>query len=121
MENRLHNTVQQAAGLAAILISCLVLLACPTGVKISDLQQNPGKYAGKEVSISGTVTESFGLMGNGAYQLNDGSGSIWVISEGYGVPGKGAKVGVTGTVTEGASFGGRSLGTALRQTQRTKS
>ena len=112
---------QRAVGMGAILIVILLLAGCPSQVRISDLQHNPAKYAGKEVAVSGTVTQSFGLMGNGAYQLDDGSGTIWVLSQGYGIPGKGAKVGVTGTVTEGASFGGKSLGTALRQTQRTKS
>jgi hypothetical protein len=105
-----------------VLVAALLLLtACPPQVKVSDIQANPGKYAGKEVAVSGTVTESFGLMGNGAYQIDDGSGKIWVLSQGFGVPGKGARVGVTGTLTQGATFGTRSLGTAIRQTKVAKS
>lgn len=107
--------------LIALLAAVLLLTACPPGVKISDLQNNPGKYSGKEVAVHGTVTESFGLMGNGAYQVDDGTGRIWVLSQGYGIPAKGARVGVTGTLTQGATFGTRSLGMALRQTKAAKS
>jgi hypothetical protein len=104
-----------SAGFAVILV--LVLTACH--VKIQDLERNPGKFQGKEVTVSGNVTDSFGLLGNGAYQVNDGTGSIWIISEGMGVPSRGAHVSVTGTVIQGASVGGRALGMALRQTRHT--
>src|SRR5262245_50350593 len=86
-------------------------------VRIADLQRDPGKYTNKEVTIAGRVTDSFGLLGKGAYQVDDGSGTMWVISD-YGVPGNGSKVAVTGTLFQGASFGGRSFGLALRQTKR---
>jgi hypothetical protein len=113
--------MNRVVGIGAVLFTVLLLTACPPHVKVSDLQHNPGKYGGKEVAVSGTVTESYGLLGNGAYQVDDGSGKIWVLSEGYGIPGKGARVGVTGTLMEGAAFGGKSLGMAIRQTHRTKS
>ncbi len=111
---RLRNTV-----LIATVLAAMVLLAgCPTGVHVRDLNNNPGRYFGKEVGIRGTVVSSFGLLGNGAYEVDDGTGTIWVLSEGYGVPGKGARVGVAGTMIQGASFGGRSLGNAIRETRR---
>src|SRR5690348_17314300 len=100
------------------LVSLALLTACPPRTKISDLERNPGKYQGRDVTVAGEVTESFGLLGNGAYQLNDGTGSVWIISEGFGVPGKGARVSATGTLIQGASFGGRSFATAIRQNHR---
>jgi hypothetical protein len=87
-------------------------------VKISDLARDPGKYSNRDVTVAGRVSQSFGVMGNGAYQIDDGTGTIWIISEGYGVPGNGAKVSATGRLMSGATFGGRSLGMALRQTKR---
>jgi len=93
------------------------IFAC-THVRISDLQRDPGKYSNKEITVAGQVTEAFGVMGNGAYQLNDGSGTIWIISEGYGVPTNGAKVAITGRLFQGASFGGRAFGLALKQSRR---
>ena|SRR5690348_9821792 len=98
--------------------SLALLTACPPRTKISDLERNPGKYQGRDVTVVGEVTESFGLLGNGAYQLNDGTGSVWVISQGFGVPGKGARISATGTLIQGASFGGRSFATAIRQNHR---
>jgi hypothetical protein len=87
-------------------------------VRISDLSRDPGKYYNKDVTVAGRVSQSFGLMGNGAYQIDDGSGTIWIISEGFGVPGNGAKVSATGRLISSGTFGGRSLGLALRQTKR---
>ena len=96
----------------------VILTACPQHVSIGDLNSNPARYAGKEVSVAGKVTSSFGLLGAGAFQVDDGTGKIWVLSENYGVPSKGVKVGVTGRVTEGATVAGRSFAVALRQTQK---
>src|SRR5207237_7383255 len=73
-----------------------------------------GRVAGKEFTIAGLVTNSFGLLGTGVYEVNDGTGSMWVLSHGYGVPGNGAKVAVTGTLEQGVSLGGRTFATAMR-------
>jgi hypothetical protein len=51
------------------------------------------------------------------FQVDDGSGSMWVYSQNYGVPGNGSKVAVTGRLSQGFSFGGRSFAIILRQTQ----
>ena len=91
---------------------------CSQHVKVADLTRDPGKYRDKDVTVSGRVTESFGALGTGAYQLDDGTGKIWIISEQYGVPNQGAEVEATGRLMEGATFGGRSFGTALRETKR---
>jgi hypothetical protein len=104
--------------IAALLASLALLAGCPQGHKISDLERNPGRYAGKEVAVSGTVSNSFGALGTGAYEVDDGTGKIWVISTGYGVPSKGAHVTVAGGLIQGANFGGRSFGLALKETRR---
>jgi uncharacterized protein (AIM24 family) len=56
-------------------------------------------------------------MGQGIFQVDDGTGRIWVVSQNFGIPGNGAKVAVTGRVQQGVSFGGRNYGTVLMQTQ----
>ncbi len=103
-------------------IAGLILLAafqgCGQKVKISDLAADPARYRNKDVSISGKVTESYGVLGTGAYQLDDGTGKLWVMSERSGVPGRGAQVEVTGRLIEGAIIAGRSFGTALRESKR---
>lgn len=104
--------------LSLLCLAAVVLVGCPQHVKIGDLTSNAGRYANKEVTITGTVVSSFGLLGQGAFEVDDGSGKIWVLSENFGVPSKGARVGITGRVTEGVSLGGRSFAVALRQTQK---
>ncbi len=105
-----------AIGLTALTL--FVLAGCPTGVHVRDLNNNPGKYFNKEVAVRGHVTNAWGALGEGAYELDDGTGKIWVISTGYGVPQKGATVTVAGNVMQGAALGGRSFGLALRETHR---
>jgi len=102
---------------AAIALVTVFLIGCPPRVKISDIQRDPGRYAGKEISIGGRVSESFGALGAGVFQVDDGSGTMWVYSQGFGVPSNGAKVGVTGRLEQGFSFGGRNFATILKETQ----
>jgi len=104
--------------LAAVVGVVLLLAGCPQQTSIGNISHDPGAYMNKEVSVVGTVNRSYGVLGNGVYELTDGSGSIWVLSEGYGVPSDGAKVGVTGTVIPTLEFGGKSYATGIRETRR---
>lgn len=99
-------------------VTLLTLVAVGCAVRISKITADPAKYMNREVTISGTVTESYGALGTGAYEVDDGSGRMWVISERFGVPSKGAKVRVTGRVIPTATFGGRTFANALQQTER---
>jgi hypothetical protein len=101
-----------------LILGTLLLAACPTRTSIGKITRDPGRYAGREVAIGGRVSNSFGALGTGVYQVEDGTGQIWVYSQRYGVPGDGAKVGVRGTVSQGFSFGGRSFAVVLRETER---
>lgn len=103
--------------LSLILISATFLTACPNRETISKINSDPGRYQGKEVGIAGTVRDSYGFLGTGAYELDDGTGSIWVITK-SGVPSTGSKVGAKGRVRTGFSFGGRSFGTILEESDR---
>ena len=71
---------------------------------INQVLADPGRYRDKEVKLSGAVVDSYSFIGNGAYQIEDNTGKLWVVSN-RGVPRKGAKVSVTGTVREGFSLG----------------
>jgi hypothetical protein len=116
----MRKQTSRYATVVLIALAAMLLTACPPRVRIGELTMNPGRYAGKEISIAGNVTSSFGLMGIGAFQVDDGTGHVWVMSQSYGVPSKGARVGVKGRVIQGASLGGRSLGLALQATDRPK-
>jgi hypothetical protein len=112
------NRRTKLISICAVAIVTVLLAACPPRVNIAKLNRDPGRYAGKEVTIAGRVTDSFGAMGRGVFQLDDGTGSMWVFAGAYGIPGAGAKVAVTGHVEEGMSLGGRNFATVLRETER---
>ncbi len=104
---------------AAVLLAAVFLLtACPSQTTISRINADPGRYRGKEVGIVGNVTDSYGVLGNGAYEIDDGTGRIWVATR-RGVPSRGSRVGVKGRVLNGFQWGGRSFGTVLEETGRT--
>jgi hypothetical protein len=102
---------------AFLLALTLLLLGCPPRTTIAEINRDPGKYQGKEITVAGTVSDAFGALGSGVFQIDDGTGRLWVFSQNYGVPGSGAKVSVTGRLEQGFAFGGRSFALALRQTQ----
>lgn len=101
----------------AVIASMLVMAGCPTQTSIANINKDPGHFAGKDVSIHGTVSDSFGALGNGVFQIDDGSGRMWVYSQNFGVPGNGTKTAVTGRIEQGFAFGGRTFGVILRQTE----
>lgn len=101
-----------------LVVGILLLAGCPTRTSIANINRDPGHFAGREVTIAGHVSEAFGALGNGVFQIDDGSGRMWVYSQNYGVPGNGSKVAVTGRVEQGFAFGGRSFGVILRETER---
>ena len=105
-------------GIASFLLATVILLtACPEQTSISKINADPGRYRDKEVGIVGRVTDSYGVMGNGAYEIDDGTGRLWVVTR-RGVPSRGSRVGAKGRVYTGFSFGGRSFGTVLEETDR---
>jgi hypothetical protein len=106
--------------LSAVLIGlCTLLLAgCPQRTTIANINRDPGRFSGKEVTIAGQVSSSFGALGSGVFEVDDGTGRMWVFSQSYGVPGNGSRVAVTGQIAQGFNFGGRNFATILKETKR---
>lgn len=100
-----------------LLASAMFLIGCPSQTTISKVSNDPTRYRGKEILIVGTVTNSFGALGQGAYELDDETGKIWVVTR-RGVPSKGARVGAVGKYIQGVNWGGRNFGNALEETDR---
>jgi len=103
--------------IALVLITGLALVACER-VKIGDINADPGRFLNKEVGITGTVTQSIGALGRGVYQIDDGTGRLWVVATEGGVPSKGAKVGVKGHITQSFTFLGINYVTVLQESGR---
>ncbi len=101
--------------LLLVSIAALVLSACESA-KIAQITNDPSKYQNKTVRVDGTVTTSFGALSSGVYEIEDETGKIWVISN-KGVPSKGARVSVEGTVFSGAMVMGQAVGTAIKESR----
>ncbi len=97
-----------------VLAAALFATACGT-VPIGRILHDPSRYSNRNVTVQGTVTSAVGAMGAGGYQVEDGTGKIIVISTGSGVPGKGARVTVNGTVSSGVTLMNRNFGTTIRE------
>jgi len=100
-----------------VLTATLFLTACPQQETVSKINADPGRYRNKEVGIVGRVTDSYGVLGTGAYEIDDGTGRIWVATT-RGVPSRGSRVGAKGHVMTGFNVAGRSFGTVLEETDR---
>ena len=109
--------LKKAAVFLVLLTGMLLLTACPSQTNIAKINSNPDRYRGKEVGIAGRVTDSYGVLGAGAYEIDDGTGKIWVATR-RGVPSRGARVGAKGYIHSGFSFAGRNFGTVLEETDR---
>jgi hypothetical protein len=117
MEEHVKNIAKPIVLLASLVLLVIFFAGCESA-KIADITRDPNHYAGKEVTIAGRVTNSFGLMSEGAFEVEDGTGHMWVLAGGYGVPSKGSRVAVTGRVESGVSIAGHSYGTILRETRK---
>jgi len=109
--------LKKVAVFVVLIAGTLLLTACPSQTNIAKINADPDRYRGKEIGIAGTVTNSYGALGTGAYEIDDGTGKIWVATK-RGVPSRGSRVGAKGYVHNGFSFGGRSYGTVLEETDR---
>lgn len=110
--------------LSLLLALGLFAAACPQRTSISDISGDPSRFYDKDVAVAGTVKDSYGvsipLIKNGqggAYKIDDGSGSIWVITK-RNVPTKGARLGVKGKVQNGGVFFGKNYGLVIIEDDR---
>jgi hypothetical protein len=103
-----------AAGLALTLGGCALSLRNPD---VSELQRHPGRYQDRTVSVSGVVTNSWGvpLVPFRFYKVDDGTGEVTVLSQSSRMPARGERVRVKGRVQDIAMIGGRGVGLHIRE------
>jgi hypothetical protein len=111
------HSIKKFAFFFALIAGALLLTACPSQTTISKINGNPGRYKNKEIAVAGRVTDSFGVMGTGAYEVDDGTGRIWIATQ-RGVPARGSRVGLKGRVHSGLTVGGRTFGTIIEENER---
>jgi hypothetical protein len=93
--------------------SAVLLTGCGT-VRIGRILDEPTHYRNRTVRVDGRVDGSFGALATGVYRVNDGTGTIYVLSN-SGVPRSGTSVTVKGRVQSGITVGSHSYGTAIRE------
>jgi hypothetical protein len=104
--------------MTAVCMLSLLMTACERQ-KIADITSDPGRFQGKEVSVGGRVTGvSVGALGMGFYQIDDGTGKLYVVSNKRGAPVEGAVVGVKGTILPTFTFLGKNYATVLKESDR---
>ena len=82
-----------------LLAASLASVGCAR-TTISRILAEPQRYTQRQdVRLDGDVVESMSFLGHGAYKLDDGTGTIWVISN-HGVPRRGARVNVHGRIRD---------------------
>lgn len=81
-----------------IIVGALITAGCEQK-SINQIKAEPSRYSHREVAIVGQVVQSMSVLGRGAYEVDDGTGRLWVISH-AGVPRKGARVIVKGTIRD---------------------
>ena len=91
--------------LAMVLASAMLVLVGCEYKTINQIMAEPQRYANREVGITGHVVRSISVLGAGAYQVDDGTGKIWVVAK-SNVPREGARVGVKGKIQDGFNLGG---------------
>ena len=108
---------RRTLSIIAVLVLSFGLISCERQ-KIGDINSDPGRYFNKEVNVAGRVTNSFGFMGRGIHQIDDGTGHLWVLVEQRGVPSNGAVVGVKGRTMPTVTFMGHNYATVVRESDR---
>ncbi|MGH7501979.1 MAG: hypothetical protein ACREL7_09500 [Longimicrobiales bacterium] len=117
MRSMTMHTRHAARRVIGPVFALFMLAGCASTTPIGELLAEPGRYDGRDVRVEGTVTRAAGVLGVGAYEMEDGTGTIVVIARGQGVPPEGARTRVRGTFESVFSFMGRSIA-AILQTER---
>ncbi len=111
------NSRRRLTFLSIIFSITLFAAACPQRETISKINADPGRYRNKDVTVAGNVIDSYGVLGRGVYEIDDGTGRLFVVTE-RGVPSRGSRVGAKGRINTGFSFGGKNFGTVLLESDR---
>ena len=99
-----------------LLLLALASAACERQT-ISRILADPARYHDKDVGIVGKVDKSFSVLNYGFYEIDDGTGRMYVVTR-RGAPARGSRVGARGKVNNYFSFAGQNYGTVLMEEDR---
>ena len=90
--------------LFALAFACLLLLGCTQTTPLKELNDHPAEYAGKEVTVHGTVHDPIKLGKLSGYTLIDEEGHGIRVSS-NSLPAEGKEITVTGIFVMDSLFG----------------
>jgi uncharacterized protein with beta-barrel porin domain len=101
----------ECRSIRVVLAACaLVLVGCAGTTRIGTILDDPSEYDGRTVRVEGEVTQTIAVpLVGGTYTVNDGTGTLRVVSDEGGVPREGAEVSVSGIFRALFSLGAESL------------
>jgi len=95
-----------------------MLSACSHRISVESINRDPGRFHDKEITVAGRVANSFGIADAGAFELDDGTGRLWILSDTHDLPAHNSSVTVTGQIEQRFSFAGRTFIIILRETRK---
>ena len=102
--------LRSRTGRLLLLAALAVPAGCAGTTRIGSILDDPSEFDGREVRIEGEVTRTVGVpLVGGTYDVDDGTGTLTVVSDEGGVPREGAEVSVVGTFRALFTLGARSL------------
>lgn len=106
--------------LAAVAVFLLTAGCNGKTIPIGDLLANSAGYDGQTVQVAGTVKSAAGALGYGVYQIDDGTGTIMIVTESGGAPAKDTKVGVQGKFHSAFTIGTDVVAVIVEKERRTR-
>ncbi len=97
---------------ALLAFAVLALAGCKGGAGVTPIKtllDDPSRFDKTIVRIAGNVEESAAVLGFGGYRVNDGTGTISVVTSTNGAPRTGAQVGVEGEFRSAFTLGSASV------------
>lgn len=104
----MRSTSLRLSALATMVLAAALLAGCKGAAGTTDIKtllDDPSRFDKTTVRVAGEVTRSLGILGYGAYELDDRTGKIPVVTESGGAPRTGARVGVEGEFRSGFTLG----------------
>ena len=92
----------------------LLICACSAPLKIGQITAEPSRYNERQVTVRGTVTQTFAIpmIGQSLVRIDDGTGRLWVKPH-RRVPFEGEEINVTGTLRIGITVANRNMGVVV--------
>ena len=89
--------MRRLVSIVLLSLATVALAGCRSDVTpIRSLLDDPSRFDGKTVRVAGEVRQGLGVLGYGAYEVDDGTGALKVLTQQGGAPRVGARVGVEG-------------------------